>query len=93
MYDERSETDDQNEFLDCVVEAAPQFTERYSLLLASTLVDVNAATTCKIRMLNPMPDNVVLKQETEVGMAEHVDSIVSVIAESESADDDNVMTV
>ena len=93
VYVERSETDDQNEFLDCVVEAAPQFTERYSLLLASTLVDVNAATTCKIRMLNPMPDNVVLKQETEVGMAERSDSIVSVIAESESADDDNVMTV
>ena len=40
-----------------------------------------------------MSDDAVLKQETEVGMAERADSIVSVISECESADDENVMTV
>jgi DNA-binding MarR family transcriptional regulator len=92
VYIERSE-DDQDTFRDYVVEAAPKFRERYSLLVASTLVDANAATTCRIRILNPMPDDVTLRQETEVGIAERADRIVSVIAKAECPNSENSTTV
>ncbi|KAH3850267.1 hypothetical protein DPMN_092675 [Dreissena polymorpha] len=40
-----------------------------------------------------MPDDVTLRQETEVGIAERADRIVSVIAKAVSPDSENSTTV
>ena len=40
--------------------------------MASTLVDINRACTCKVRVLNPFPTAVSIKQDAVVGHAEPI---------------------
>ncbi|XP_052778481.1 uncharacterized protein LOC128215916 [Mya arenaria] len=83
VYIERYEADDKDMAADYVVEPTEAFKERYPLQMASTLVNLNHAPTCKIRILNPFPAEVTLKQDAEIGVAEKIERIVTVLSQVE----------
>ncbi|KAH3787449.1 hypothetical protein DPMN_165573 [Dreissena polymorpha] len=70
-----------------LVEPAQQFQDRYALRMAATLVDVNTSPTCSVRILNPFATEVTLRQDTEIGRAERIERIVSVIITEKCAED------
>jgi hypothetical protein len=52
--------------------------------MASVLVDINASTTCKVRVFNPFSHTVTLRQDAEVGRAEKIELVLNTIAEREN---------
>ncbi|KAH3850795.1 hypothetical protein DPMN_093268 [Dreissena polymorpha] len=83
VYIEREESDDCLMAAEYIVEPSNNFKDKYQLVMASTLVDINKLATCKVRVLNPMDVEVTLRQNADVGRAELIERIVSVIAEEE----------
>ncbi|KAH3735953.1 hypothetical protein DPMN_042514 [Dreissena polymorpha] len=83
VYIEREESDDCLMVAEYIVEPSSNFKDKYQLVMASTLVDINKLSTCKGRVLNPIDVVVTLRQNTDVGRAELIERIVSVIAEEE----------
>ena len=62
--------------------------------MATTLVDINRTTTSKVRVLNPLPEEVKLWQDAEIGMAEKIDQVASVITDMEhTTESDNMNRV
>ena len=55
VYIERREYDDFSSEKECVIEPTEHFQAEYPLQMATTLVDINKACTCKVRVLNPFP--------------------------------------
>ncbi|XP_053391563.1 uncharacterized protein LOC128554323 [Mercenaria mercenaria] len=84
VYVSRKEEDDFDHEAEYLVEPSEHLAERYKLAMASTLVNINQATTCKVRVLNPFREEVSLKQDAEIGKAEKIERIVNVIAEQEN---------
>ncbi len=70
VYVERIDDDDGDPSADYLVEPVVGFQEKYQLVMASTLVDINGAATCRIRVMNPLPDEADLRQDAEIGTAE-----------------------
>jgi len=87
VYIERVEGDDFDDS-SFIVEATDGFRDRYSLVMATTLVDVNRSPTCKVRVLNPLPGEVVLRQDAEVACAERIGSVMTVVADAEGSNED-----
>ncbi|KAH3882817.1 hypothetical protein DPMN_006762 [Dreissena polymorpha] len=87
VYIERFEADDDDTEADYVVEPNQLFKERYPLQMATTLVNLNEAPTCKVRVLNPYPTEVNLRQDAEIGIAERMEKIVSVLTKAEHQPD------
>ena len=87
VYVERIEEDDEKVEDGYLVEPSGAFQDRYHLMMASTLVDINRATTCKVRILNPFSSEVTLKQDAEIGMAERIERLVSIVAEEENSEE------
>ena len=52
--------------------------------MAATLVDINKGCTCKVRLLNPFPTAVSIKQDTAVGKAEPIDGVLKVLFQQEN---------
>ena len=65
-----------------IVEPIERLRERYSLMMATPLVDLNVGPTCKVQVMNSFSSAVVLRQDAEIGKAERIDRLVSVIVES-----------
>ena len=94
VYIERFEADDDDNEADYLVEPTELFKERYPLQMATTLVYLNDAPTCKVRVLNPFPTEIMLRQDAEIGIAEKIERIVSVLTKAEhQAEGDNIVTV
>lgn len=91
VYVERYEEDDTVQ-ADFIVEPVDNFRDNYPLQMAATLVDVNQGPTCKIRILNPFPSDFLLRQNAEIGRAERVERVVSVVAAAEDDDGQGNMT-
>ncbi|MCG7869970.1 MAG: reverse transcriptase, partial [Candidatus Thiodiazotropha taylori] len=72
VYVERDDSDDFSCESKCLIEATQHFQETYPLKMAPTLVDINEGCTCKVRILNPFPTSVSIKQDAEVGKAESI---------------------
>jgi transposase InsO family protein/DNA-binding MarR family transcriptional regulator len=53
------------------------------LKMASTLVDINRSVACKVRVLNPFKHDCTLKQDAEIGRAERIERVVSVLLAKE----------
>ena len=87
VFVERIEEDDEKAQEDYLVEPSDAFQDRYRLMMASTLVDINGATTCKVRILNPFSSEVTLKQDAEIGMAEKIERLISIVAEEENSEE------
>jgi len=88
VYVERDEDDDRDLASSYIVEPTDDFSMRYKLMMASTLVDVNRGPTCKIRIMNPFDEAVDLRQSAEIAVAEKIGEVVTVVTEAE--DEGNV---
>ncbi len=94
VYIERVEYDDADIGADYLVEPLDGFQEKYQLVMASTLVDINSAATCQIRVMNPFPDEMDLRQDAEIARAEKIERIVTVISSEENRDEaDNFSSI
>ncbi|KAH3806544.1 hypothetical protein DPMN_134867 [Dreissena polymorpha] len=80
VYIEREESDYCLEAAEYIVEPSSNFKDKYQLVMASTLVDIDTLSTCKVRVLNPMDAEVTLRQNADIGRAELIERIVSGIA-------------
>ena len=76
---------------DLLIEGMPAFSEKYSLEVAPTLVNISKNCTVKIRILNPFPENVSIKQDTVIGVMNDLDSSfkTQIVLQEENADDRN----
>ncbi|KAH3849356.1 hypothetical protein DPMN_091755 [Dreissena polymorpha] len=93
VYVEREEADDGGK-PDYIIEATDMFQERYGLVLAAILVNINSAPTCKVRLMNPFPEEAILKQDVEIARAERIDNVVvSVLVDKESEDDAKELSI
>ena len=53
--------------------------------MASTLVDINRACTCKVRVLNPFPTAMSIKQDAVIGRAEPIEGNPVIVTNNEDA--------
>ena len=65
------------------MELTEHFQTEYPLKMASILVDINEGCTCKIRMLNPFPTAMSIKQDTVIEKAEPINGKPVLIANQE----------
>ncbi|XP_053401636.1 uncharacterized protein LOC123522917 [Mercenaria mercenaria] len=75
VYVEREKVDDFDKYAEYLVEPSENFRQRYQLVMASSLVDINKGPTCKVRELNPFPTEVRLHQNAHIGGAEQIEKI------------------
>ena len=80
---ERHEYDDFSSEKDYLVEPTEHFQAEYPLQMASTLVDINEGCICKVRMLNPFPTAMPIKQDAVIGRAEPIQGKPVVIVSQE----------
>ncbi|KAH3710693.1 hypothetical protein DPMN_070185 [Dreissena polymorpha] len=66
VYIDREESDDCLMAAEYIVEPSNNFKDKYQLIMASTLVDINTLSTCKVRVLNPMDVEVTLRQNADL---------------------------
>ncbi|KAH3882454.1 hypothetical protein DPMN_006394 [Dreissena polymorpha] len=60
VYIECDEADDKDKEEHFIIEPTEGFVQRYQLIISATLVNVNIALTCKVRVLNPLSTGVTL---------------------------------
>ena len=82
VYIERFLEDECTKSRNVVVEPCDRFTDRYPLVMASTVVNMNSSPTQKARLLNPSSDPVSINQDSVIGRAERYEDL-SVLVESE----------
>ena len=75
---DRSEDDD---LLTCdiILEPSQDFEEKYGVLMASSLSDLGSKVTHKVRIFNPFPNGISIKQDTTLGTAEIVVKAVTLV--------------
>ena len=64
---------------DIILEPNSDFQEKYGLLMASSLSDLDSKVTHKVRILNPHPNDISIKQDTTLGTAEMVVKTVTLV--------------
>ena len=84
VYVERSKRDDHSNGT-ILLEPSLAFMERYSLIMAASLSDLNSRVTHKVRILNPNQYDIHINQDVNLGTAENVSEIVSLIQEESSS--------
>lgn len=90
VYVTRYESDDSCPSSDFIIEPNDTFKERYQLLMAPSLVNVNNNATCKVRVLNPFSADVVLMQDAVIGKVEKIDRVSTVLVQKENeSEEDN----
>ena len=70
---ERHEYDDFSREKDFLVELSEHLQAEYPLHMPSTLVDINRACTCKVRMVNPFQTEMSIKRDAVIGRPEPVE--------------------
>ena len=85
VYLERHEHDDFSSERDFIIEPNEHFQAEYPLQMASTLVDINEACTGKVRVLNPFPTAISIKQDAVIGKAEAIEGEPAVLAKEEDS--------
>jgi hypothetical protein len=78
VFIERKEEDENQEW---ILEPAPQLAEKYSIAMASTLVDTSCHTTARVRLMNPFEEDRILYQDTMIGFASQIDGITTCVDE------------
>ena len=74
---------------DILVEPCDQFSDRYPLVIASTVVDIDSSPTQKVRLLNPSSDPVSIYQDSVIGRAERYDDIDKLLQSEDPLQSDN----
>ena len=70
VYVEKYEHDEFSAEADWLIEPSENFSETYPLRMASTRIDINQSSTCKVRILNPYSTDVSIEQGAIIGKAE-----------------------
>ena len=83
VYVERRDYDDYTCESEYIIEPTEHFWQEYPLQMASTLVDINHGCTCKIRILNPFPTAISIKQNSVLGTAEPIIGIPNAVVQHE----------
>ena len=83
VYVERKEYDDFTSESEYIIEPTEHFQEEYPLLMAAAIVDINQGCTSKVRLLNPFPTEVSIKQNAVLGQAEPIEKAPEMQAEQE----------
>lgn len=86
-YVERREYDDFSCETEYIIEPTENFQETYPLRMAATLVDINNACTCKVRILNPYPTATSIKQDTVLGQAVPIQGKPKILVQRENDDE------
>ncbi|MEW8546417.1 MAG: reverse transcriptase family protein, partial [Candidatus Thiodiazotropha sp.] len=89
VFVERDDSDDFSCENKCLIEPTEHFQESYPLKMAPTLIDINEGCTCKVRILNPFPTSVSIKQDAEVGKAEPIAGNPHVLFQQENEKEEN----
>ena len=87
VYVERKEYDDFSSETEYIIEPTRHFQEEYPLQMASTLVDINDGCTCKVRILNPFPTAMSLKQDAVLGKAEPIEGNSKILVDQENTEE------
>jgi len=66
-----------------IIEPTPTFSERHSLIMASSLVDLTKDQVCQVRVLNPFDKSVVIHKDTVLGYAESFGEVLNQVVEVE----------
>ena len=93
VFLERQEYDDFSCETDYMVEPTKHFKEQYPLQMANTLVNLNEASTSKVRILNPFPTAISIKQDAVIGSAEPIDGVPLVISSKEDINEEENQTM
>ena len=64
-----------------VIEPVDNFTDKYPLIMADTLVDISLSPTVKIRVLNPFDKEISIKQDSILGTANAIDPVTDILAD------------
>ena len=72
-----------------LIEPTKEFTEKYPLIVAASLVDWRANPTTKIRIMNPFSQEVTIKQNTQIASAESCDGEPEVLVDTENRDEED----
>lgn len=75
---DRSEEDDLHERA-VILEPNSDFQDKYGLFMASSLSDLNSKATHKVSILNPFAHSIKINQHTELGTAETVVEVVTLV--------------
>ena len=70
---------------DYIIEPTEHFKETYPLQMAPSRTNINNACTGKVRLLNPFPTAVSVKQDAGVGQAGPIDGLPKLIVPQENA--------
>ena len=92
VFIERTEYDDFSAEADYVIEPTEHFKELYPLQMAPSFTNINSACTGKVRLLNPFPTAVSIKQDAVVGQAEPIDGSPQLIVQQEDSEEVNNYT-
>ena len=84
VYVERHKFDDFLFETEYLIEPTEHFQEKYPLSMAATLVDINKGCTCRVRILNPYPTALSIKQDAVVGQAVPIEGKPMVLIQQES---------
>ena len=76
-----------------VIEPNQLLSEKYSVVMAPTLMDASTSVTGKVRMLNPFPTAVKLNQDVAVGFALPVDVITTFVEKEDEEEASNFASV
>ena len=94
VYVERHEFDDFTSESEYLVEPTENFQETYPLRMAATLVDTNSGCSCKVRILNPFPTAMSIKQDAVIGQAVPIEGKPRVLIQEEnSKETDNFTSI
>ena len=93
VYVERKESDDFTSESEYIIEPTEHFQEEYPLLMAAAIVDINQGCTSKVRLLNPSPTEVSIKQSAVLGQAEPIERASGMQAQQEGIKDGNYSNI
>ena len=61
-----------------IIEPKQEFAERYSMVMARSIVDLSRNVTGRVRVINPFDKESVIRQDAVIGQAESMDEVVEV---------------
>jgi len=84
VFIDRVESDDKGSSAHYVIAPTEDFKETYPLQMAAGLVDANASPTCKLKLLNPLPNSAFIHQDAVLGLAERIHIIKGEVKQEET---------
>lgn len=89
VYIEREEYDDFSAEQDYIIEPTEHFRTTYPLQMAPSLANINESCTGKVRLLNPFPTAVSIKQDAVVGRAEPIEGSPKLVVKQENQEEED----